>query len=70
MKGLITEEDVMQKFTQEEIKNGLMLLGVKAGGRPEERAKRLWSLREYLDNLDSIPKNLMAKKVEVISTYN
>lgn len=51
-------------FTPEEIKNNLTLFGMKAGGRPEERAGRLFAAKQFLGDLTKIPKNLLAKKAK------
>lgn len=64
LRTINTLDQLQQNLTQDDIKTALATLGVKQGGRPEERAQRLIQVTQYLDHLDKIPKNLMAKKTK------
>lgn len=51
-------EELLQKVTAEDLKHSLQKLGLKCGGRPEERAKRLFTLKDT--DLKDLPKSFLA----------
>eukprot|EP01111_Echinosteliopsis_oligospora_P002870 TRINITY_DN1455_c0_g1_i1.p1 TRINITY_DN1455_c0_g1~~TRINITY_DN1455_c0_g1_i1.p1 ORF type:complete len:408 (+),score=126.68 TRINITY_DN1455_c0_g1_i1:3-1226(+) len=53
-------EELQEKHSADEIKNELQRLGLICGGRPEDRAQRLFLLKEM--PLSRLPKKLFAKK--------
>ncbi|CAD7960873.1 unnamed protein product [Amoebophrya sp. A25] len=50
-------EALKKDITEEQAKSWLSGVGLKAGGTFEERAQRLWRVREF-ENFDDIPKDL------------
>jgi len=61
-------DDLQEKHSADEIKNELQRLGLICGGRPEDRAQRLYLLKET--PLSRLPKKLFAKKTGTASTID
>lgn len=57
LRTVTTVEQLHQQLTQDQVKLALGALGVRQGGRPEERENRLFQVIPYLDQVHKIPKN-------------
>jgi len=55
-------EDLDKLYTESQIKENLTILGLKAGGRHEERLKRLFLVKTCEGDMSKISKKLFAKK--------
>ncbi len=60
LKDFNSVEELMEKVTADQLKVELARLGMKCGGAPLDRAKRLWCARDT--PLDKLPPKLFAKK--------
>lgn len=60
--SITSSSELVTKFTDEEIKQHLNLLGLKSGGRPEDRVQRLMLVVDAKGDLGKVSKKLFAKK--------
>ncbi|CAI2363517.1 unnamed protein product [Moneuplotes crassus] len=59
----ISDIDALTKMlTDDQVKEHLGLLGLKSGGRPEERIKRLMMVKSCEGNISKLPKKMFAKR--------